>query len=302
MSARQSLIKCRHAASAIKCPADRVSQLRAGVSRFLPRAGLPLLTDKASLRWVPRMLVVGAILFAWDGAATLGDRFAAARDAVAAMFPSRRRPGTDPQGFLRTLCRQSVDLLAIVTTRLRRCVRRVAGRSHWRTAGRWATFGVDGSRVECPRTAANEAALGCAGRKKTGPQLFVTSVFHVGTGLLWDFRRGAGKASERHHLLAMLDALPAGAMLLADAGFTGYDLMRSISGGGRRFLIRVGANVTLLRKLGWCCEERQGIVCLWPDAVQRRRNAPPLVLRLITLVDGRNRRMHLLSDVTSASE
>ena len=160
------------------------------------------------------MRVVGAVLFAWDVSATLGDRFAAARDAVAAMFPSRRRPGTDPQGFLRTLCRPSADLLAIVTTRLRRCVRRVAGRSHWRTAGRWATFGVDGSRVECPRTAANEAALGCAGREKTGPQLFVTSVFHVGTGLLWDFRRGTGKASERHHLLEMLDALPAGAMLL----------------------------------------------------------------------------------------
>ena len=299
------LIKCRQAAPAIKGPADRVSELRAGVSRFLPRAGLPLLSDKSSLRWVPRMLVVGAILFAWDASATLGDRFAAARDAVIAMFRSRRRPGKDAQGFLRTLCRQSPGLLATVTTRLRRCVRRIAGRSHWHTAagaGRWLAFGVDGSRVECPRTAANEAALGCAGRKKTGPQLFVTSVFHVGTGLLWDFRRGTGKASERHHLLDMLDTLPANAMLLADAGFTGYELMRAVIGGGRHFLIRVGASVTLLRKLGWCVEERAGTVYLWPDKVQRQRKAPPLTLRLITLVDGRNRRMNLLTDVLDERE
>jgi hypothetical protein len=247
------------------------------------------------------MLVMGAVLFAWDASATLGDRFAAARDAVIAMFPSRRRPGTDPQGFLRTLCRQSADLLMTVTTRLRRCVRRAAGRSHWRT-GRWATFGVDGSRVECPRTAANEAALGCAGRKKTGPQLFVTSVFHVGTGMLWDFRRGTGKASERHHLLEMLDGLPAGAMLLGDAGFTGYELMSAVSGGGRRFLIRVGSNVTLLRKLGWCVEERADTVYLWPDKVQRQKKAPPLTLRLITLTDGRNRRMHLLTNVLDEGE
>jgi hypothetical protein len=91
-------------------------------------------------------------------------------------------------------------------------------------------------------------------------------------------------------------------MLLADAGFTGYELMRAISGGGRRFLIRVGASVTLLRRLGWCVEERAGTVYLWPTKVQRQKKAPPLTLRLITLVDGRNRRMHLLTDVVDERE
>ena len=43
--------------------------------------------------------------------------------------------------------------------------------------GRWAVFGVDGSRVECPRTKANEAAFGSAGRRKTGPQQFLTTLF-----------------------------------------------------------------------------------------------------------------------------
>ncbi|MEZ0265204.1 MAG: hypothetical protein ACAI43_10790, partial [Phycisphaerae bacterium] len=91
--------------------------MRAGLSRYLPRAGLPVLTGHATMRWVPRPLVVGAVLFAWDAGTTLADRFAAAADALAAMFKSRRRPGTDPQGFLRALARKSGGLLAVVAPR-----------------------------------------------------------------------------------------------------------------------------------------------------------------------------------------
>jgi hypothetical protein len=72
-------------------------------------------------------------------------------------------------------------------------------------------------------------------------------------------------------------------------------------GGGRHFVIRVGANVALLRKLGWCCDEHDGVVYLWPDHAQKSRKEPPLVLRLVTLRDGRNRRMHLLTDVLDAA-
>ena len=115
--------------------------------------------------------------------------------------------------------------------------------------------------------------------KKTGPQMLVTTVFHVGTGLVWDFRRGDGKASERSHLLQMLDTLPKEAMLLADAGFTGYELLTAIAATGRHFLVRVGSSVTLLRKLGWCVEQHEGIVHLWPGKVQRKKKQPPLTLR-----------------------
>jgi len=63
----------------------------------------------------------------------------------------------------------------------------------------------------------------------------------------------------------------------------------------------VGANVRLLTKLGWCCAEHEGIVYLWPDKAQKRRQ-PPLVLRLITLIDGRNRRVHLLTNILDPRE
>jgi hypothetical protein len=273
----------------------------------LPRRGLPLIAGKKSARWSPRLLVFGAILFTLDASATLGERFAAAYDAIVAMFPSRRRVGKDPQGFLRALCRHSAELLEIVKRKLQRRVRRLAGRKPGKHGCCWRVedhlvFGVDGSKVECPRTAANEKAMGCAGRDKSAPQLFVTTLFHLGTGLIWDFCTDVGTASERAHLLAMLDGLPKGTLLLADAGFNGYDFMRQVLNSGRHVLIRAGGNVKLLRKLGWCCREKADIVYLWPSQVQRKNGCPPLVLRLITLRDGRNKVIHLLSDLLETQE
>lgn len=296
-------------------PSSYVTDLRQAITRYLPRSGLALVSDDRKLRWVPRMLVTCAILTSWDVADLLTDAFGRARGVVAAMYPSRRRPGGTYAGFAKTLARRGESHLAVVAPRLRRHVRRLALRcGRWRSGTRPA-FGVDGSKVECPMTAANEAAFGTCGKAKTGPQQFLTALFHVGTGLIWDFRRGDARASERAHLLAMLATLPVDAILLADAGFVGYDFFRAILGAddeptdagrrrrrrGRTFLIRVGANVRLLTKLGWCYREHDGIVYLWPGEA-RKKKEPPLVLRLITLVDGRNRRTHLLTAVLDRDE
>jgi len=242
------------------------------------------------------MLVTCVILMTWDLAGMLSDAFERARGVLLKMYPSRRRPGGSYPGFMATLAHQSAEHLALLCPTLRRHVRALACRWEcWRVEG-WAAFGVDGSRIECPMTAANEAAFGTAGRKKTGPQQFLTTIFHVGSGLIWDFRRGGARASERAHLLEMLDQLPREALLLADAGFTGYELCRKVLDHGCSLLIRVGCNVRLLLKLGWCAKEHEGIVYLWPHKARKREEAP-LVLRLITVVDGRNRRINLLCSV-----
>ena len=135
--------------------------------------------------------------------------------------------------------------------------------------------------------------------RKSWPQMLLTVLFHAGTGLPWAFTRGDARDGERSHLLAMLDTLPPNALLLADAGFTGYDLLAAVLGGGRSFVIRVGSNVRLLTKLGYAVRESDGLVYLWP-AAKRDEGLEPLVLRLVTLTDGRNRRIHLLTDVLDA--
>ena len=277
------------------------SDLRQAIGRYLPRSGLALVVDDDKLRWVPRMLVTCAILLTWDLSGLLADAFERARSTVVGMYPRRRRPGGSYAGFMASLAGRGAGHLQTVVPCLRDHVRRLAERCSRRRVGRWAVFGVDGSKVECPMTASNEAAFGTCGKARTGPQQFLTTIFHVHTGLIWDFRRGDSHASERSHLLQMLDTLPRGAMLLADAGFTGYDLLETIQCGGRSFVIRVGANVRLLTGLGWCCREHDGVVYLWPDKAQKG-GRPPLVLRLITLVDGRNRRVHLLTDVLDPLE
>jgi hypothetical protein len=266
------------------------------IGRFLPHSGLALVAEDAKLRWVPRMLVICAILMTWDLADLLGDAFERARGVLVSMYCTRRRPGQSYGGFMSMLARHSARHLSLLIPTLRRQVRELAQCSGCWTIDGWCAFGVDGSRIECPMSAANEEAFGIAGKKKTGPQQFLTTLFHAGSGLIWDFRRGDARASERWHLLEMLSDLPPGALLLADAGFTGYDFLQKVLEGGHSFVVRVGSNVQLLLKLGWCCQEHEGIVYLWPQQARRRKH-PPLVLRLITLIDGRNRRIDLLTNV-----
>src|ERR1700692_3702599 len=123
--------------------------------------------------------------------------------------------------------------------------------------------------------------------------MWLTTMFHVGTGLPWDWRRGPADSSERDHLRQMIEALPAAALVTADAGFVGYETWKAILESGRHLLIRVGANVRLLRKLGYV-EEKNSLVYLWPDREAKRKQTP-LVLRLVGA-----RGHHLLLDLLAA--
>ena len=234
---------------------------------------------------------------AYDPSASLKDRFVNARQCLVEMFPNRLRPGKTYQGFVKALRKIPSRFREQLPLHLCRHHERVAGRS-WKMFG-WIPFAVDGSRIEVPRTQANQEALGCAGKEKTGPQFLVTLLYHMGSALPWRWKIGAGTNSERGHLQSMLKYLPLGSLLVADAGFTGYDLLKNILSHQLSFLIRVGANVTLLRGLGFEFERHGNIVWLWP---QNKRDQEPLKLRLIRLKAkakyARNRRdVYLLTNV-----
>jgi hypothetical protein len=231
-----------------------------------------------------------AILMSWSVEQTLGDRFTATRDLLKRLFP-KWSLGKSYTGWYTAQAHWLKTLQPALTQRMQKHMQRLAG-NYWTREG-WCAFAADGSRVECPRTKANEKGLGCAGRNKTGPQLFVTTLWHMGTGLPWDFRVGPGTSSERRHLEDMLAGLPRTSLIVADAGFTGYELFRRTIAAGQAFLVRVGANVHLLRKLGWTVEERDDTVYLWPD---QQRSQPPVVLRLITRQQGK-KRMCLVTNV-----
>lgn len=267
------------------------NDLLGAMGKCLPQRGLPLQVDDARVRWTPRLLVIGAVLLGWAAGPNLQECFAVAREALVAMYPSRRRPGETLAGFLDALHQQSAALLSVVVWSLRRMMIRLSGPS-WRL-GPWVVMGADGSRVECPMTRSNEKGLGCAGKDKTTPQLFVTTLFHVLTGLPWGWIRGRGDSSERGQLRRMLKELPRRTLLLMDAGFPGYVLLRALLGLGHDFIVRVGRNVHLLRGLGWDYEQKGSTVYLWP---QNHHKRAPLMLRLVEITTGR-KRVYLLTSV-----
>lgn len=266
-------------------------QLRSAIRQFLPASGLPLCSPDQRVRWSDRMLLIGVLLMIWNPASSLREAFTAMREQVVSMYPTRRRPGVHLEGFLKAWRTRSERLLTQLVATLRSHTQHSAA-AFWRWRG-WVVLGVDGSRVNCPRTRANEEAFGCAGKHRTAPQQLLVTLFHVASNLPWGWRRTRGDGSERDLLLEMLPELPEHTLLLADAGLVGYRVLTRLQDAGHAFIVRVGRNVTLLRKLGYHVRERAGIVYLWPD--NHRRN-PPLTLRLVMLQTGRQR-MALLTNV-----
>ena len=213
---------------------------------------------------------------AFDSGRCLQDRFAHVRRRIGWLFPKTRRVGKTYQGFVQALRRHSDVLLERLTTHLRSQVQAVAGR-HWRREG-FCVLAVDGSQIDCPRTTANLEGLGRRGKDPLRPSLWLTMLWHVGTGLPWAWQIGKATVSEQVHLRQMLSLLPPQTLLLMDAGFVGYELLRQIQGAGHSFLVRVGSHRRLLRRLGYAAQETASTVYLWPEA---HREGPPLTLRLI---------------------
>lgn len=269
--------------------------------------------------WKPRMLAAAALLWATSELPTLQERFAQARKIVQKVFRWQPAPGVSAQGFLKMLGQWQEELLGALLPHLRDHMRRGLP-EHWQTAG-YALFAVDGSRVALARSKSLEAAFapppqrrpatarkqgaGARGRSKsqtvtarykkaTSPQLWLTLLWHVGSGLPWAWRTGPSGASERDHLVAMLPELPAHAVLVADAGFVGYEVWQTLLAAGHHFVIRVGANVRLLRQLGWVREHAQ-VVYLWPDSAARTHQLP-LALRLVVVQDGKQP-VYLVTDL-----
>ena len=127
--------------------------------------------------------------------------------------------------------------------------------------------------------------------------MWLTLLWHVGTGLPWAWRTGPSDSSERGHLEEMLAELPENSLITADAGFVGYDFWKAILNAGHHFVIRVGANVRLIKQLGYA-RQHDHTVYLWPDAAAKKKQ-PPLVLRLIVIHDGKHP-VYLVTNLTKS--
>jgi len=228
----------------------------------------------------------------WNETPTLTERFAVVREQLHAL-QRRWRLGSSYSGWCQALRDCSTNVLPAITLRLRDRVKSLSPKYQRREG--WVAIAADGSRVECPRTEANEEGLGCAGKERTTPQLMVTTLYHMGTGLPWAFEVGPGTESERCQLGRLIHTLPENALLVTDAGFASYELCDALRKNGRHFLLRVGGNIHLLTDLGYDYEVQGQTVYLWPRNAQRH-GQPPLELRLIVLGSG-DGRVYLITDI-----
>lgn len=267
--------------------------------------------------WTPQLLTSAALLWAWSDESTLVERFHTIRKIILFLFSRQQQLAGSYQAFMKLLVRWTDDLVSALQVSLRKRLL-LQFPDCWKIHG-YVLFGVDGSRVDLPRTQSHEQAYSSIrksknrksksrsrkaldtphSRKRNSPQMWLTTLWHVATGLPWNWRIGPADSSERSHLREMLESLPLQSLIVADAGFVGYDVARAILDGGRQLLIRVGSNVRLLRHLGWA-RETSRTVYLWPDQAAKK-NLPPVVLRLIVVHNGRHP-VYLVTSVLSSRD
>jgi hypothetical protein len=280
-----------------------------------------------NVKWTPVALVRLAMFWVWSPESALVEAAKAAIAQVAKLFGAVAVQSY--QALTEALIRYSPQLLPKVWARMHQLMPE-CHEAGWRV-GLWLALGVDGSRVGVPRTRKNEERF-CKPvkrrRKKArsrkrgrharqlrhdrprskshydpqpvGPQLWLTLMWHIGLRLPWCWKVGPSYASERGHLQALLQEqpFPEKPLFCGDAGFVGFDLWRNILDHGHQFLIRVGSNVRLLRRLGFV-RESDGIVYYWPHAAMVKKHRP-LVLRLFRFHDGRSD-VFLVTSIISAT-
>lgn len=296
------------------CPSDSTALLEGARPRQLLRAltwtldatSFASLTRHGNTTWAFSDLILQTLLWVWSGCSTLTGAFTHASDLCRSLLG--RVALQSYQGFADALTTWTARVMTVLWQRLQQRMAAIAG-EHWRI-GQWLPLAVDGSRTTTPRTRANERAL-CPRRYGHGkkaqsrkkwknkrrrtrkltqpvhPQIWLTLLWHIGLRMPWAWKCGPSYASEREHFGELLETqeFPERTLFCGDAGFVGYNLWRAMIDRGHHFLIRVGGNVRLLRRLG-TVKSRGEIVHFWPKAAAAKKQ-PPLTLRLLQFHTGR---------------
>lgn len=298
---------------------DQSAALQRALTWILTEDSFAGLKLHGNIKWLPRNLVILAVVTAWSEAGRMTDAFSQAARLSRSLFDVLAI--NTFQGMMRALVTYSPQLVSCMWRRFQVLMPQVSAK-HFQI-GRWVPLAVDGSRFTTPRTRSNELAFSAKNygkgrdarsrihwknKKKRSkklsapvkPQIWLTLIWHMGLKLPWCWKKGPSTSSERHHFIEMLTSqlFPKNSLFCGDAGFIGYVLWTTLASQGYHFLIRVGANVRLLRNLGHA-RRGDGIVCVWPnDAIKRQQ--PPIVLRLIE-IQGPRGRMYLVTNVLDES-
>jgi len=269
-------------------------------------------------KWKAEQLVAQAMMWSWQEAKNVTDAFDQTRENCKDL--GMKRIAKSYTSMMNALDQYGNVLIPVLRERLQMLAEEVGG-PYFRE-GLWVLIGFDGSRATTPRTVSNERAF-CApnygkgkrakyGKKKSkgmrrkrnqenkphpqAPQAWITMMWHMWLRLPWTWRLGPSNASERGHVMEMLEKenFPENTLFCGDAGFVGYSFWSAIMMAGQNFLVRVGANVKLLSEHANIKMCEGGIVLCWPKD-KMNSGSPPLRLRLIRVKVGKTKMWMLTS-------
>jgi hypothetical protein len=230
-------------------------------------------------RWTMQPLVLCLLVMTWCCGDSQAERFETAKGFVSVCRVKRRRPGKSVQGFQRALMHVPMYVLRLIAAGVRRRLLQLFDLSQ----DGFIAFGCDGSSMETPRVEELERRLDPPLKAHAPAQVWVTALVHLRTGLLWAWRLGKGYNRERNHLRALLTTLPTKALVVADAGYNGYELAQAMTAKGVSFLIRMSGKDRLYTERPIDGSRfKEGKVLLWTGAAQKAQ-VPPVPVRLIRI-------------------
>jgi Transposase DDE domain len=263
------------------------------------------ISTHGNTKWTVPELILLTLFWVWSECPTLTGAFTHSRQLCQTLLGKVVLKSY--QGLAGALTTWTPTLMPLLWERLHQRMAEIAGK-HWRI-GLWLPLAVDGSRTTTPRTRKNERAFNPShyGHGRTArsrrkwknksrrkkklmpvhPQIWLTLLWHMGLKMPWAWKCGPSNASERLHFRELLETqkFPGKTLFCGDAGFVGYDLWQAMAGRGHHFLMRVGSNIRLLRRLG-DVRQHGDLVHFWPNAVAAKKQ-PPLALRLLKFQAGR---------------
>jgi hypothetical protein len=232
-------------------------------------------------RWDLHPLLYVLLLTTYCCGDSLPEKFEAAKSFYVVCCPKRKRPGASFTGFEKAIAKLPMPILRALAAGIRGRIEAIFARQ-WMVGG-FIPLGCDGTRQACPRTEELERHMGTSSKEGSPPMLWNTSIVHLILGFPFCWRLGkGGKASERSHLLFMLRLLPVAALIVADAGYVGYDVVAAMLE-KTSFLIRMSSMATFYTEAHEPLEEfREGIVYYWPKT-QENEGKPPIRGRLMRI-------------------
>ncbi len=289
-------------------------QLRHCIKSYLSDVSFSDIALHGNVSWNPALLAAQALLWRMSQKKEVTASFDDSSTNCKQLFGTCAV--TTYQGLMKALLKYSSPMMSVLIDRLRATV--LAD-----PASRFAGYfpvAVDGSKPAAARTLSNESRFVSkqygngknakyrskkSGKKKhlasektpsqvtqPVPNVLVTLFWSVGLQLPFCWTIGGAETTEREEARKVVKTLKAkeNTLLIADAGFVGYELWSAMQATKLTFLIRVGANVHLKVK-----NKRKGLYYYHP---RRAGTSAPLVVRLVYIKIGKTKMAMLTNELS----